>query len=556
MPKVLIIGGMAGGCKTAARLRRLKPEWDITIVEEKDFLSYGSCGMPFYASGDIDDFYDLAKTPWGVVRDADYFEKVKNINVHLNTKIIEIMPDDCKAFGFNSKNKEIIEFPYDYLVLATGSIPIQHPFEISDNVRYFHSPEDARLFKQKAQRGEIEKAVIIGGGYIGCELTEALVSLWGIETSMIEMGSRIIPKSFDNLIASLLEKIIQENGIKIFKNSKVESITQENGKPVVNFGSSAIQSDYVFICPGVKPNTFLAENIGLNLGVNGGILVNEKMQTSIPNIYAVGDCVEIKDLVTGTSEVLPLGSLANRQGRVAADNIAGINSHFDGAVGSVSLKIFGVITAACGITENKAKLSGINCASVCGCWYDRPDYMPESKLLFAQMVYKKEDMKLLGLQILGRGEVTRYCDAFAVYLKNTAKVEELLNFEHCYTPPHSSPMNPLNFLSALAIEQEKNDVICLNPDNIVNLEDAEFIDLREKDEIESAPIDFASKRIPINEIRQVKSQIDLNKHLVFVCQKGPRSYEFAKYFKSIGAKNVAYLGGGVQMYKKMLDLEE
>ncbi len=567
MAEVLIIGGMAGGCKTAARLRRLKPNWNITIIEQKSFISYGTCGMPFYASGDIDDFYDLVKTPWGAVRDVDYFKKVKNIDVLISTRITEIQPEKCKLIGLNLKNNQLIELYYDYLVIAIGAKPIKPNFffEPSERISYFHSPEDAKIFRQKAQTGAIGSAVIIGGGYIGCELSEALVSLWGIETTIIEMEDWLLSKSFDKTIASLIEKRIEDNGINILFGKRVNSIqNNEDGQVKVIFDDEFINTDFVFICPGVKPNVEILENSGIRIGSCGGIVVNQRVQTNFENIYAVGDCVEVENIVIGRNEVCQLGSIANRQGRVAADNIAGIESVFDGVVGNISLKVFGLIASACGITRKKAYQLGIEVASVCGCWYDRPDYMPESRILFAEMIYDKQAMKLLGLQIVGGGEVSRYLDSFSIYLKNKSGVEDLLNFEHSYTPPHSSPMNPLNYLSAMAFEQERNGILCLNPQELLNQEDFnttktrdyQFIDLREENEIEQAPIPFKTKQIPINEIRQRKNEIDLGERLVFICQKGPRSYEFAKYFDSIGAKNVSYLGGGVQLLYRLLDFNK
>ena len=560
MHKVIIIGGMAAGCKAAARLSRLSADYQITILEKNNIVSFGNCGLPFYASGDIDDLYELSKTAYGVVRDEKYFREVKGIKVLTNTEVIEIDPEKfhvkCKA----TEKKDIFELKYDSLILATGSKALRprFPYPKSMRVSSFHSPSDAKSFRDEAQKGKIKKALIIGGGFIGCELTEAISSLWGIETTLIELEDSLLGNFLAPEISRIIENRIKENGVQILLSTEVEKIElDENKLPIVflkNGGS--INTDYVFYNLGVQPQTTLAKQTGVKLGLYDGIIVDEQMKTNIPNIWAAGDCVSTINLVTGKPDYFPLGSLSNRMGRTAADSIAEEKTYFKGAVGAVSLKIFDYIICASGLTETKAADYGINTSSVIGCWPDRPDYYPENKFIFGKLVYEKQNLKLLGLQLVGEGEVTRYIDIFTELLSSNKTVYDLINVEHAYTPPHSSPVSPLNYFGYIAIGQEKDNIKNFNPNCLSSFKGI-FIDVRETAEIESLPFPLKSIQLPVSylrsklyDLKSTTSSQDLNQSIMFICEKGPRAYEAARLFKNSGYKNVSYLGGGNLLLNK------
>ena len=560
MHKVIIIGGMAAGCKAAARLSRLSADYQITILEKNNIVSFGNCGLPFYASGDIDDLYELSKTAYGVVRDEKYFREVKGIKVLTNTEVIEIDPEKfhvkCKA----TEKKDIFELKYDSLILATGSKALRprFPYPKSMRVSSFHSPSDAKSFRDEAQKGKIKKALIIGGGFIGCELTEAISSLWGIETTLIELEDSLLGNFLAPEISRIIENRIKENGVQILLSTEVEKIElDENKLPIVflkNGGS--INTDYVFYNLGVQPQTILAKQAGVKLGLYDGIIVDEQMKTNIPNIWAAGDCVSTINLVTGKPDYFPLGSLSNRMGRTVADSIAEEKTYFKGAVGAVSLKIFDYIICASGLTETKAADYGINTSSVIGCWPDRPDYYPENKFIFGKLVYEKQNLKLLGLQLVGEGEVTRYIDIFTELLSSNKTVYDLINVEHAYTPPHSSPVSPLNYFGYIAIGQEKDNIKNFNPNCLSSFKGI-FIDVRETAEIESLPFPLKSIQLPVSylrsklyDLKSTTSSQDLNQSIMFICEKGPRAYEAARLFKNSGYKNVSYLGGGNLLLNK------
>jgi len=406
MLKIIIIGGMAAGCKAAARLSRLSSDYQITIIERKPFISFGNCGLPLYAAGEIDDFFELAKTGYGVIRDEKYFLDVKGVKVLTNSEVEVINTSQCEVQYTDRKNNEKNILQYNALIIATGSknVKLGFPYKSSPYISSFHSPLEVKNFKEAAKKGRVGKAVIIGGGFIGCEISEALVSLWGIETIIIEKEESLLLKSFDPEISAIVQNTIRSKNIQVLLSTEVEKIElDEKELPVIILkDGTQIKSDYVFYNLGIKPESSLAEKAGIKIGTLGGIVVDENMKTSIPNIWAAGDCVEVNNLVTGKPDYFSLGSLSNRMGRVAADSIAEENSSFKGAVGTISLKIFNTTITASGLTEKSANEYGYNVGSVIGAWSDRPDYHPDVQKLFGKLVYEKPGLKLLGLQLIGK----------------------------------------------------------------------------------------------------------------------------------------------------------
>jgi NADPH-dependent 2,4-dienoyl-CoA reductase/sulfur reductase-like enzyme/rhodanese-related sulfurtransferase len=548
MIKVIIIGGMAAGCKAAARLIRLSSDYQITIIERKPVISFGICGLPFYASGEIDNIDDLAKTAYGTVRDAEYFREVKGIDVLTKTEAELIDTGKNQVVCRDLTNKDSFELQYDKLIIATGSKAIEptFPYPKSERISSFHSPLDAKKFRETAQKGQVGKAVIIGGGFIGCELTEALSTLWGIETILIEKEKSLLSNFLDPDISELVENRIEKNDVQILSSTIVDKIElNEQELPIAYlYDGRKIECDYVFYNLGVQPETTIAKNAGIKIGEFGGIIVDEKMRTSIPNIWAAGDCVEIKNLVTNKQDYFALGSLSNRMGRISADSIAGNDVAFKGAAGAVSLKIFGLITSATGITENKAKEFGYNVGSVIGCWSDRPDYYPGAKNLFGKLVFEKQSLKLLGVQLAGEGNVNRYVDVFSELLSNNKTVYDLLDVEHGYTPPHSSPISPLNYFGHMVINQEIDGVNNFNYSRLFSF-DGIYIDVREESEIESSPFMSKVLNIPMSKFRSKLSELDPEQPKLILCEKGPRAYEAARLLVNMGHKNISYLGGGM-----------
>ncbi len=554
MNKVVIIGGQAAGCKAAARLKRIMPDSEITIVEKREILSFGACGMPFYASGDIPELLELATTPYGMVRDAEFFRDVKGVEARIHTEATAIDTSAQTVSCRDLMSGEEFELGYDNLIIATGGRTSRPPFPCpeSERISTFIKPADAKAFRKKAQTGQVGTAVVIGGGYIGCELAEALVSLWGIDTHIVEMEDRLLPKAFDGELAGLIAKVYEDEGVNLHLRTRVEKVElDDDGNPTVSLNSGeSIDCDYVFIATGIMPDTRLARSAGVRIGDRGGIAVDNQMRTNIANIFAAGDCIEINNYITGKPCLLPLGSLANRQGRVAADAIAGRDANFGGAVGAISMKAFELITASTGLTEKLAGILGYECSTIVGNWTDRPDYYPENHDIYAKLVYERETLRLLGLQLVGRGEVTRYIDSFTQMAAAEGTLYDLLDAEHAYTPPHSGPLNPLNNLAAMALNQEEG-IRCIEPGEIDKFEGL-VIDVREESEIEAYPLERADEKISIKYFREKASNLDTSRPVLVVCQRGPRSYEAARWLNGRGASEVAYLGGGMQLAEKII----
>ncbi|HDL19559.1 MAG TPA: hypothetical protein ENH29_10925 [Bacteroidetes bacterium] len=548
--KVVIIGGQAAGCKTAARLARLLPGCQITIVEQGEIISFGTCGLPLFASGDVDDLLDLAKTPWGIVRDPDYFRDAKGVEVLAATEALAIDHADRIVKCRELVRGKIIELPYDALVLATGSRPSKPPFSIPDSPRigHFIEPADAKKFHQLAQTGEIGSAVILGSGFIGVELAEAMVSLWGIETTLIEMENRVLPAMADAAIAQQLSAVLRKNDVTLRLNCGVLKVScEDNGLPTVYpDDNTSLQADYVFVCLGLSPNTSLAESLNIAIGPSGGFLTDEQMRTSVPGIWAAGDCAEVKNLVTGEPDWFPLGSLANRQGRTVADSIAHRDTCFPGAVGTSSVKVFDFTLAASGLSAWKAKRFGINNRTVWATFPDRPDYHPEKKNLYTSMIYDPATLKILGFQAAGFGEVTRYVDVVSALLGKNLTAADLLQLEHAYTPPHASPVSPLNHLGAMILAQEKDKVQSVAPD-LSGFNSGVLLDVRTEDEHKHAPLDHGETMIPQDQLRRRTDELDLMQPIHVICRRGPRSYEAVRFLMNRGAKQVDYLGGGTAM---------
>ncbi len=545
---------MAAGCRVAARLSRLSSENHVTIVERSPFISFSSCGLPLFASGEVDGISDLSRTSYGAVRDVEFFREVKRVKVLTETEVVEVRTEKNEVVCRPVAGDGAFTLPYDSLVFAAGSEPVRPHFPCARSplISSFHYPADAENFRKAAQKGKVASAVIIGGGFVGCELIEAMTSLWGIDTFLVEKEAALLPGSLDLEISLFIESGISSDKIHLLLSSTVERLgLKETGTPVVSIeGGRQIEADRVFYSLGIRPNTGLAQKSGIRIGRHGGVLVDNQLRTNVGNIWAAGDCAEVRNLVTDSTDIFPFGSISNRMGRAAADSISGGHVCFGGAVGTFSLKLFDSIICAAGLTEEKAKLNGYDTATVIGCWPDRPDYHPETKLLFGKLVYEKPSLRLLGLQLAGEGEVTRYIDVFSELLSNRKTVEDLAGLEHAYTPAHSSPVSPLNYLGYMACDQEFDGIINISPLHVASYEGI-FVDVREPEETSSFPFPEKAINIPLKNLSSKLDEFDPVRGLMFVCERGPRGYEAARLFKENGHRNVSYLGGGNLLYSKI-----
>jgi len=405
---IVVIGGGACGFKAACRARRRDPDAEITVIEATRYPSLGRCGLPYYVGGIVNSIDDLRKTLAGAVRDVDYFKSIKNIDVLIETKA-EKIDRNRKVVHIVKKDGSTDEIPYDYLVISTGARPIRLnlPNADAEGVVTLFDPDDAETILNLWEEEALEKAIIIGGGLIGLEMAEALSRL-NVEVTIVEIMDYILPALLDREMAMLVQSYLVEKGIKVLTGSRVTEIIAKDGKAAgVKVDGKEIEAQLVLMAVGVKPNVELAKDAGLTIGETGAIKVNERLQTSDPNIYAGGDCVENIHLITGKPIYMPLGTIANKHGRVIGDNITGGNSTFPGVLGTTIFKVFDLNVARTGLSEKQAKELGYEVITALVPGPDRSHYYPGQKPIRIKLIADAKSGKILGAQIVGLGVVDK-----------------------------------------------------------------------------------------------------------------------------------------------------
>ena len=462
---IVIIGAVALGPKAACRLKRLKPQANVVMVDQTDLISYGGCGIPYFVSGDVSDIGQLQSTSFHMIRDKKFFQDAKDVNVLTNTRAVSIDRARKEVLVRNRLDGKEQVLSYDKLVLATGSRPrrLAIPGAELPGVFTVSNLHEAEGIKAEVARGRVNKAVVIGAGAIGLEMAEALADLWGIETSVIEVADQVLPGVVSPGIARMVRHHLEENGLTIYPGEEVVRIEGAERVERVVMKSGTLDADLVIMAVGVLPNADLAKEAGLELTPRGGIKVDERLATSDPNIYAGGDCVEIQHLLTGKAGYFPSGSLANREGRVIGSNLAGENAVFDGAVGTFAVKLFELSVASAGLSMAKAIAEGLDPFSVFVVQFDRSHFYPEKDLVYLELVAEKNTGRVLGIHGLGglnSGMFARV-SAIAAILKYRPLAADISNLEFPYSPPFSSAMDIVNVLGNTAenILAGKNRVI-------------------------------------------------------------------------------------------------
>jgi NADPH-dependent 2,4-dienoyl-CoA reductase/sulfur reductase-like enzyme/rhodanese-related sulfurtransferase len=554
----VIIGGVAAGPKTAATLARRLPNASITLFQREEHLSYATCGFPFFASGEVNSFEELLKTSWGVVRDAEFFRSAKGFTAITSAEVTRI---DRKKKLITVKmlhSGEIVEHRYNRLVITTGATPNRSPMPVpqSNRVRPFTRPADVIDFRRNAQRGEIENAVIVGGGFIGVELCEAVKDMWGIEVTLFEKQPQVLPYMLDDDMAAMAQRSLADEGIDVVTNADVVKIELDaEGKPVVSVRDrDPLSTDYVFLCLGVRPEVSLARDCGLDIGETGGIRVDQFLRTNDADIYAGGDCIESRHAITGKPCYLPMGSLANRHGRVIAENLAGGTVEFPGVLGAFVLRAFETHIGGVGLSEQSARARGLEVQSVWGSFADRPDYNPEVKTLSLKMCYEEGSNRLLGLQAVGKGDICRRVDVFSSLLRRGALVEDLFDFEHGYAPPFAESLDPLHQMAGIAAAGKRNANF-VGPDTATKTIEKNdvLLDVRETEEAAAEamppPLSEASDQVVLIPLAQLKyrlDELDRARRILVICRRGPRAYQAALILQAAGFDRVEILAAGLQ----------
>ena len=541
--KTVIIGGVAGGASAAARLRRLNEHDEIIILERGDFISFANCGLPYYIGGEITDKRMLTlQTP-------ESFRSRFNIDVRIKNEAVKIIPEKHIVQIRRVDSGEVYEESYDKLILSPGAKPIRPNIKGIDQPHVFtlRNIPDTMKIKSFIENEAPKKAVVVGGGYIGVEMAENLANA-GLEVAVVELADHLIaPLDYD--MAADVHQYIKSRGIGLYLKNGVTEIAEK--EVVLQTGN--IPADLVIMSVGVTPETDLARKCGISVNVKGSIIVNSRMQTSHPDIYAVGDAVEVKDLVTGSPAFIPLAGPANKQGRIAADNISGIPSEYSGTQGSSVLKLFDMTVAATGLNEKRAKEAGIEYDKSYTYSASHASYYPGAENMSVKVLWDKQTHKLLGAQIVGFDGVDKRMDVLAAAIRFGAKVTDLKDLELCYAPPFGSAKDPVNMVGYVAenVISSKvkqffwNDVEALPRDGSVTL-----LDVRTTSEAKRGMIDGAVN-IPLDTLRDELENIPKEKPVYVYCHSGQRSYLACRILSGHGY-DCYNLAGGWRLFESVV----
>lgn len=510
---LIIIGGVAAGTKAASKARRKSPDLKITLYTDEKYVSYSACGMPYYIQGVIPTEKKL------LVRSPEDFKTGENIDINLLHKVTKILPESNKVVVKNLDSGEEFEDEYTNLLIATGSSSIILPLEGVDSAKIhkLKTIEDAIKLKEAAKTAK--KAVIIGGGYIGVELAEALHSL-NIKTTMIELSSQIL-NVFDPDLAYQVQRYMEEKGVKILTNTKATGDLEE-----------IKEADIIVMAVGVKPNVELAKDAGITIGETGAIKVNKRMQTNIDNIYAAGDCAESINMITKKNVWIPLGSTANKHGRIAAMNITGEHAEFEGVLGSAVTKIFDYSASKSGLSEKEAKDLGYECEIAIVPHRDRSGYMPNARDIIIKLIADKNTGRILGIQAIGEGDADKRVNVIAAALTGKMTVDEFMHTDLTYAPPFSPAIDPLLIAAQILQSKIKKHVISITPQELQKLSEVEVINIR------NLSTDEVAKRI----LGGTSA-----KNVFLCCDKGITSYLETIKLKRKGYNNVGFVDGGTNL---------
>ena len=560
--RIIIIGAVALGPKVACRLRRLDPEADITVIDRDNLISYGGCGIPYYVGGDIADIEGLYSTSSHAIRDPEFFKDCKGIKIFPRVEAVGINRKERKLNIRYLDDDRKEEMAYDKLVIATGATPFRPPIPGADLPRVFtvsnlHSAQD---IKEILAKGQAAKAVVIGAGAIGIEMAEALTDLWGVETTIIEMADQVLPAALGKHVSKIAENQLEENGVKVILSERVLRI---NGHPKsgvtsvetsVDSPEGVLDCDLVVMSAGVRPNTKFAAEAGLAVGSSGALLVDRCMRTTDPHIYAGGDCVELRNLVSGENMTMPLGSLANRQGRIIANNIHGRASQFKGTVGTFCIKVFDMGIATAGLTATQAKANGFDPIHAIVAQHDRAHFYPDSQMMFITLIADAKTRKILGIEAVGhQGDAIKArVDAIAPLFQTGLDVDDVCVLETGYAPPYASAMDIINNAgNVLDNILEKRNIPIDVMDFLKKFKAKKIRVLDVREEKEAIPLiekyNDSWICIPHPELRTRLNEVPKDEPLCLLCGTGARSYECQIMLAQNGFTNTKNLQGGAAM---------
>ncbi len=541
--RIVIIGAVAAGTSAAAKVRRNNEDAEIVLYEKDTDISYSGCGMPYFIGGLLDSVDEL--TP----RDAAYFKSKYNVDVFTRHEVLEITPEAKTVSVKNLETSAVFEDHYDKLVIATGASAAVPPIPGAQQPHVFtlRTINDVRRIKAFIDTMQPKTAVIVGSGFIGLEMCENLCEL-DIAVTIVEKLPQITP-ALDDDMAVHVESYLAENDVTIYKDASVESIT---GTSVLLAGGISLPADIVLLATGVKPNAGLAAAAGATLGVAGAIRVNAQMQTSLPDVYACGDCIETFDAVTGRPFYRPLGSTANKTGRIAGDTITGGDLSFRGVLGTGIFRVFDLAVAQTGLTEREAHQLGIETAVCHNLKPDRPEYMGGREMVIKGIADRRTG-RLLGAQIVGYEGVDKRIDVFVTAITCKAKAEDLFHLDLAYAPPFSTTKDPVMYTGMILennLHRGRGQVTARELDEIIHSGvPYTLIDARTKRQYEEGHIPTA-RSIPHEALRKAADTLSKDEITITYCNKGVTGNAAQNILLNKGFKKVYSLSGGQKQYRK------
>jgi NADPH-dependent 2,4-dienoyl-CoA reductase/sulfur reductase-like enzyme/rhodanese-related sulfurtransferase len=544
---IVIIGGTACGPKAAARARRCDPTAKITIIEQKDNLSTATCGLPYYISGVIPGEGDL------VARQTDYFRNVMDMKVFTGTRVLSIDRQAHNVEMADLKTDQRSTIEYDKLVIATGAFPAVPNWEGKQLQGIFtlSNIPDASAIRSYVSNLKNRDVVIVGAGLIGLEMAEAFITL-GLKVTVLEALGWCLPALLDSEIAAHVEKHLRAKDVKAIFGQRVTGFQGDKDGHVckVVMGNTELDASLVLLSLGVRPEVSLAKDAGLTIGATGGLSVNQYLQTSDADIYAGGDCVEMVNLITQKKTLVPLGSTANKHGRIIGTNVTGGNDIFPGVLGTAIAKVFDYNVGRAGLNESQAKEAGYDTITSLVPTFDHATYYPGARDILVKLVADKSSGRLLGGQVVGTGDTSKRIDVLATALTFGATVKDLANLDLSYAPPYNSAMDPLHNAANVVRNKQAGYARSLTPQEVRNkLENEErfvLLDVRSPGEWRAQRIEAEQvKLLPLPELRQRIGELSKEDEIVVLCRTSIRAYQAQRILDGAGFKNVRFMDGSL-----------
>ena len=546
--KVVIVGGVAGGATAAARLRRLDESAEIVVFERSGYVSYANCGLPYYIGGVITDRAELTlQTP-------ESFWRRFRVDMRVRHEVTAIHPDTKTVDVKNLATGEVFAESYDKLILSPGARPTQPalPGVGIDRLFTLRTVEDTLKLREFIEQHHPRSAVLAGGGFIGIELVENLREL-GLDVTVVQRPKQLL-NPLDADMAAFLHAQLREKGVKLMLGRTVEGFAADGDRVNVLIKDEApLTADMVVLAIGVTPDTGLARDAGLELGIKGSIVVNDRMETSVPDIYAVGDAVQVKHSVTGQDTLLSLAGPANKQGRIAADNICGGDSRYLGSQGSSVIKVFDMTIAATGVNEKTARQAGIDCDKVFLSPMSHAGYYPGGKVMTMKVVFEKGTLRLLGAQIVGYEGVDKRIDVLATAIHAGLTGPQLKDLDLAYAPPYSSAKDPVNMAGFMIENLSRGLVEQFFPEDVDALPrdgSATLLDVRTPGEYAAGHAE-GFVNLPVDELREHLAEIPADKPVYLICQSALRSYIACRILSQHGLR-CSHLSGGWRLYTAVM----